>query len=140
VVVDTEARTPPGARVLDSAAPTLIAIAPDAAADHFALPVDVARLPRGPGGLDLAALLAALCARGVRAVLLEGGPTLAGSFVAAGLVDRVVAYLAPVLIGAGLPALAVPTARSMSDAWRLRMDEVVRLGSDLRMVAHPQNL
>jgi diaminohydroxyphosphoribosylaminopyrimidine deaminase / 5-amino-6-(5-phosphoribosylamino)uracil reductase len=65
------------------------------------------RLPRVDAGLDLDLLLKALSERGVRAILLEGGPTLAGSFLAAGLIDRVVAYIAPVLIGGGgKPALA----------------------------------
>lgn len=102
VVVDTgAAAVRPGARVLDDTAPTLIAVAADADADH--LPEEaVLRLPRaatGPG-LDITALLSALYGRGVRSVLLEGGPTLAGAFVAAGTVDKVVGYLAPVLLGA----------------------------------------
>jgi diaminohydroxyphosphoribosylaminopyrimidine deaminase/5-amino-6-(5-phosphoribosylamino)uracil reductase len=68
---------------------------------------DVVRLPRVDAGLDLDLLLKALSERGVRAILLEGGPTLAGSFLAAGLIDQVVAYIAPVLIGGGgKPALA----------------------------------
>ena len=49
--------------------------------------------------------LKALYDRGVRHVLLEGGPTLAGAFVEAGCVDEVVAYLAPKLLGAGPDAL-----------------------------------
>lgn len=103
VVVDTAATAVrPGARVLDAGAPTLIAVADDADVRH--LPEEaVLRLPRAaPGpGLDLPALLAALHGRGIRSVLLEGGPTLAGAFVAAGVVDRIVGYLAPVLLGAG---------------------------------------
>ncbi|MEV7422972.1 bifunctional diaminohydroxyphosphoribosylaminopyrimidine deaminase/5-amino-6-(5-phosphoribosylamino)uracil reductase RibD [Streptomyces sp. NPDC091212] len=135
VVVDTEATAVrPGARVLDDAAPTLIAIAEDA--DAGALP-EVVRLPRSDRGLDIPALLAALHARGVRSVLLEGGPALAGSFVAAGAVDKVVGYLAPALLGAGPTALADAGISTITEALRLRMTEAVRIGPDLRITAVP---
>jgi diaminohydroxyphosphoribosylaminopyrimidine deaminase / 5-amino-6-(5-phosphoribosylamino)uracil reductase len=49
---------------------------------------EIVRLPRVDAGLDLEVLLKALGERGVRAILLEGDPTLVGSFLAAGLVDR----------------------------------------------------
>ena len=138
VVVDTEARTPGTARVLDGAAPTVIAVADDADARHLEERVEVARLPRAAEGLDLNVLLQTLYARGVRSVLLEGGPTLAGSFLASGLVDRVVAYIAPALIGGGgVSALAGAGAPSIGAAWRLRLDEIARLGSDVRLVARP---
>jgi diaminohydroxyphosphoribosylaminopyrimidine deaminase / 5-amino-6-(5-phosphoribosylamino)uracil reductase len=138
VVVDTAARTPPTARILDGAAPTLVAVAADADAAQLEGRAAVARLPRSTGGLDLAALLQLLFEREVRSILLEGGPTLAASFLAEGLVDRVVGYLAPLVIGGGgLPALAGPGAASIGDARRLRLDEVVRLGADLRLTARP---
>ena len=57
--------------------------------------------------------------RGVRSVLLEGGPVLAGSFVAAGAVDKVVGYLAPVLLGAGPAALADAGITTIGEALRL---------------------
>ncbi|NED84189.1 bifunctional diaminohydroxyphosphoribosylaminopyrimidine deaminase/5-amino-6-(5-phosphoribosylamino)uracil reductase RibD [Streptomyces sp. SID11233] len=139
VVVDTAATAVrPGARVLDAGAPTLIAVADDADAGH--LPEGaVLRLPRAvPGpGLDLPALLAALHGRGIRSVLLEGGPTLAGAFVAAGVVDRIVGYLAPVLLGAGPAALADAGIPTISKALRLQMTETVRIGPDLRITAVP---
>ncbi|MFE7752781.1 bifunctional diaminohydroxyphosphoribosylaminopyrimidine deaminase/5-amino-6-(5-phosphoribosylamino)uracil reductase RibD [Streptomyces sp. NPDC057428] len=139
VVVDTGAdAVRPGARVLDGTAPTLIAVADDARTDH--LPAEnVLRLPRAAGGpgLDIDALLAALHARGVRSVLLEGGPVLAGSFVSAGAVDTVVGYLAPVLLGAGPAALADAGISTISQALRLDVTETVRLGPDLRITAVP---
>ncbi|MEU5219364.1 bifunctional diaminohydroxyphosphoribosylaminopyrimidine deaminase/5-amino-6-(5-phosphoribosylamino)uracil reductase RibD [Streptomyces sp. NPDC020807] len=135
VVVDTEAgAVKPGARVLDDAAPTLIAVAEDAVTD---LP-DVVRLPRAERGLSVPALLDALHERGVRSVLLEGGPTLAGAFLAAGAVDQVVGYLAPVLLGAGPQVLADAGIGTITDALRLDITETVRFGPDLRITATPQ--
>ncbi|WP_327366213.1 bifunctional diaminohydroxyphosphoribosylaminopyrimidine deaminase/5-amino-6-(5-phosphoribosylamino)uracil reductase RibD [Streptomyces sp. NBC_01217] len=139
VVVDTGAgAVRPGARVLDDTAPTLIAVAEDADAGH--LPEEaVLRLPRaatGPG-LDIPALLTALYGRGIRSVLLEGGPTLAGAFVAAGKVDKVVGYLAPVLLGAGPAALADAGISTIAQALRLDVTETVRIGPDLRITAVP---
>ncbi|MER7725802.1 bifunctional diaminohydroxyphosphoribosylaminopyrimidine deaminase/5-amino-6-(5-phosphoribosylamino)uracil reductase RibD [Streptomyces sp. NPDC096323] len=138
VVVDTAATAVrPGARVLDATAPTVVAVADDADARH--LPDEaVLRLPRAAGGrpgLDLSALLAALHGRGVRSVLLEGGPALAGAFVAAGLVDKVVGYLAPVLLGAGPAALADAGISTIAQALRLDVTETVHIGPDLRITA-----
>ena len=137
VVVDSEARTLAGARVVDSAAPTLIAVADHADATHLEGIVDVMRLPRGAGGLDLSALLSGLFRRGVRAAFLEGGPTLAGAFVAARLVDRVVTYIAPALLGAGMPGLGDAGVATIADIVRLETLRVDRSGPDVRIVARP---
>lgn len=138
VVVDTAARISARARVLDDVAPTLIAVALDVKADHLLGRAEVVRLPRGSRGLNLPALMKALQERGIHSVLLEGGPTLAGSFVSAGLVDRVVAYVAPILIGgSGLPALGAAGGQSLDTALRLRFEEVARIGPDLKLVATP---
>ncbi|WNE99993.1 bifunctional diaminohydroxyphosphoribosylaminopyrimidine deaminase/5-amino-6-(5-phosphoribosylamino)uracil reductase RibD [Streptomyces luomodiensis] len=140
VVVDSGATVKPGARVLDDAAPTLIAVAEDTSTAH--LPrrpgVETVRLPRAAGtGLLIPALLAELHGRGVRSVLLEGGPTLAGAFLAAGAVDKVVGYLAPVLLGAGPAALADAGITTITRALRLETVDVTRLGPDLRVTAVP---
>ncbi len=143
VVVDTGARVVgPGARVLDAAAPTLVVVAEDAPDGRVALlarHAEVVRLPRAAGGrgLDLRALLAELHRREVRSVLLEGGPTLAGAFVAARLVDEITGYLAPALLGGGPHALADAGIATISAALRLRVTDVIRIGEDLRVTAVP---
>jgi diaminohydroxyphosphoribosylaminopyrimidine deaminase / 5-amino-6-(5-phosphoribosylamino)uracil reductase len=103
---------PPAAKVLDDSAPTLVI------AEH-----------------DPASVLKLLAERDVVSVLLEGGPTLAGAFVAAGLVDRVVAYLAPALLGAGLPALGDAGIETLAAALQLRVDSVDLIGDDVRVTA-----
>ncbi len=71
----------------------------------------------------------------MRSVLLEGGPTLAGSFVAAGAVDQVVGYLALVLLGDGPQVLAGAGIGTIAEALRLDITETVRIGPDLRITA-----
>jgi diaminohydroxyphosphoribosylaminopyrimidine deaminase / 5-amino-6-(5-phosphoribosylamino)uracil reductase len=121
-VVDTHGRTPANARVRDGAAPTLIATA--AEYGHGA-----------DGRVDLAALLAALYQDGRQLALLEGGPTLAGGFVRAGLVDRIVGYVAPALLGAGASVLAGAGVETIADACRMELVDVTRFGADVRLTA-----
>lgn len=140
VVIDTAAAVvKPGARVLDGTAPTLIAVAEDADAGHLEGLAPIVRLPRTAAGtgLHIPALLDALYARDVRSVLLEGGPTLAGSFLAAHAVDKVVGYLAPVLLGAGPAALGDAGIGTIDQALRLDVTATDRLGPDLRITAVP---
>jgi diaminohydroxyphosphoribosylaminopyrimidine deaminase/5-amino-6-(5-phosphoribosylamino)uracil reductase len=84
-------------------------------------------------GADLPEVLKDLHDRGVVSVLLEGGPTLAGAFLEAGLVDRVVAYVAPALLGDGAAALNQAGVGTIDDAIRLHLIDVTRLGGDLRL-------
>lgn len=125
VVVDSLGRTPAGAQVLDGAAPTWVATAAEVGA--------------GPDGrVDLDRLLAELFARDRRHVLLEGGPALAGAFLAAGLVDEVVGYLAPALLGDGPAALSGAGVGTIADAIRLELVDVTRVGDDVRLTARPR--
>lgn len=71
-------------------------------------------------------------------VLLEGGPTLAGAFARAGLIDRVVAYLAPTLLGAGAAALGDAGVATIADAWRFELEDVQCIGGDVRISAVPR--
>ncbi|MEU5240375.1 bifunctional diaminohydroxyphosphoribosylaminopyrimidine deaminase/5-amino-6-(5-phosphoribosylamino)uracil reductase RibD [Streptomyces lydicus] len=140
VVVDSDATAvKAGARVLDGTAPTLIAVAEDADAAHLEGLAPLLRLPRAADrrGLHIPALLQALHQRDVRSVLLEGGPTLAGAFLAAQAVDKVVGYLAPVLLGAGPAAVGDAGITTIAQALRLDVTDTARLGPDLRITATP---
>jgi diaminohydroxyphosphoribosylaminopyrimidine deaminase/5-amino-6-(5-phosphoribosylamino)uracil reductase len=127
VVVDSEGRTPPDARVRDGAAPTWVATAAELGG-------------AGETQVDLRWLLARLYERDVRAALLEGGPRLAGAFLAAGLVDKVVGYLAPRLLGAGSAALVDAGVGTIADAIELEFVDVTRVGPDLRVIALPRKV
>lgn len=139
VVVDGAGRTPLSACVLDDAAPTLVAVGTDADADRVkaiqSTGVDVVELPRRDGRIDLGALLAELFERDALLLLLEGGATLAGSFVRSRLVDRVVGYYAPALLGAGPPVLGAAGVTTIGEAVRLDVHEVRQVGADVRIDA-----
>ncbi|WP_454112891.1 bifunctional diaminohydroxyphosphoribosylaminopyrimidine deaminase/5-amino-6-(5-phosphoribosylamino)uracil reductase RibD [Microbacterium maritypicum] len=86
---------------------------------------------------DLHTVVADLHARGVQNLFVEGGPTLASAFLQAGLADRLLVYIAPVLLGGGRLALTDIGVASIGEARRLTIDEWVPLGSDLLAIAHP---
>ncbi|KGM11709.1 RibD family protein, partial [Cellulomonas carbonis] len=109
---------------------------------HRAVP-DGARL-HGPGGElvhlrthDVDAVLAELAARGVRHVLVEGGPTLASAFLRAGVVDELHAYVAPVLLGAGPIAVGDLGVTTLADAPRWSVRTTRQVGPDVLVVARP---
>jgi diaminohydroxyphosphoribosylaminopyrimidine deaminase/5-amino-6-(5-phosphoribosylamino)uracil reductase len=86
-------------------------------------------------------VLDTLGGKGVLQLLVEGGPTVAGAFHRAGLVDRYVLYLAPALLGGddAAPLLAGPAAPTIADAWRGRIESVQPLGDDLRIDLVPKD-
>lgn len=106
---------PADARVLDDTAPTLL------------LPT------REPS-----VALAALHERGVRHVLLEGGGRLAAAFLRKGLVDEIVAYLAPTLLGAGASCVGDLGITTIAQAQRLDVTDVRTLGRDVRLTLSPE--
>lgn len=89
-------------------------------------------------GTDLAADLAELQRRGIRSLFIEGGPTLASSFLAAGLADEVLVYLAPALIGGPRTAIDDLGVATIGDALRYDFTDLVRLGDDVLVVARPR--
>lgn len=134
IVLDSDGRTPRTAQVLGHGALILVG---DGCATTWP-GTEVLPVPRGADGrLDLAEALKALDARGLRHLFLEGGPTLAGAFVRAGLVDRVLAYLAPMVLGAGIAALVDPAVTTLAEGHRVRFDDIETLGPDVRITARP---
>jgi diaminohydroxyphosphoribosylaminopyrimidine deaminase / 5-amino-6-(5-phosphoribosylamino)uracil reductase len=148
VLVDAVGRVGAGGHLFDAGAPTLVATtdaAPATAVDAWkragaeVLVCPDAAWDGGGRGVDLAELAATLGRRGVLELLVEGGPRLQASFWAAGLADRLVWYLAPLVIGGdGAPGLlrggGAPT---LAAARPLRIASVERFGADLRVVAYP---
>jgi len=111
--------------------PTLLACCAEAPGGDRHGAAEVLRLPRGVDGLmDLHALLAALAARGMTRIFVEGGGRTVSRFLAAGLLDRLHVTVAPVLLGSGIPAFTLPEAARIADglrfAWR-----VFPLGTDI---------
>jgi diaminohydroxyphosphoribosylaminopyrimidine deaminase/5-amino-6-(5-phosphoribosylamino)uracil reductase len=132
VVVDSSGRTRPTARMFDTDAPSLVLAADDTSDPGWR---DVARLPRGEDGVDLRAALEELGRRGLCHVLVEAGPTLAGAFAAAKLVDRFVLYVAPKIIGGDAPGAFASGVKTIADAWQLEIEDVTRVGDDVRIDA-----
>ncbi len=131
VVFDRRAEVAPAARVVATAreVPTLVVVGPDApAARRLALEHAGAEVLASGG---YAPLLEALWARGVGALLVEGGGALAGRLLAEDLVDRVHAVVAPLFLGeGGVPAFAGLPAAALADARRWRVAERRALGED----------
>lgn len=142
VVVDSRLRTPATARLFRTDGPVVIATVaesvdaqPDAVAALRAAGAEVWALPADAAGrVDLAALLARLGQAQVNEALVETGPTLAGTFVAQGLVDELVLYQAPTLLGSDArPLLDLPLMR-MAEQRRLRVIEQRQVGDDVKLV------
>ena len=91
----------------------------------------------GPGRADLAALLAELGAQGINELHVEAGPTLSGAFIDAGLVDELLIYQAPMLIGEGRPLATLAPPSGLPEARRWRLVEATLIGQDLRLRLRP---
>lgn len=87
---------------------------------------------------DPAEVLRQLDAGRIRHLWLEGGPTLAAAFVRAGLVDRIVAYVAPALLGSGRSAVGDLRAESIAGLRRFTLADVTRIGEDVRLTLTPR--
>lgn len=138
VILDSRLRTPANAGLLRQPGRTIIVTLSHDAERTSALQaagaeIWVQDLPQ----IDPRAVLECLAAQQINEVLVEAGPTVSGAFVAAGLVDELVVYQAPTLLGSlARPLVELPLTQ-MADQLRLRVVETRQLGDDLRWILRP---
>jgi diaminohydroxyphosphoribosylaminopyrimidine deaminase / 5-amino-6-(5-phosphoribosylamino)uracil reductase len=137
VVLDTGLATVARGKVREGEAPTLYLHAPDAKPPRdFA--AERAPVALRNGELDLEAVLALLAAREINEVQVETGATLAGAFMRAGLVDELLLYVAPVLLGErARPLFDGLHIEEMSQRLQLQLVETRHVGDDLRLLLQP---
>ncbi len=140
VVVDSRLQTPPDARIVQPPGRVLVYAAFDDAAARDALlacGVEVAVHPGPAGKVDLAALLDDLGRRGINELHVEAGEKLAGSFLREGLVDELLVYVAPRLLGPGRALAAVGPYVRLDDTPGFRFVDFAPIGDDLRLRLRP---
>ncbi|MBM3392399.1 MAG: bifunctional diaminohydroxyphosphoribosylaminopyrimidine deaminase/5-amino-6-(5-phosphoribosylamino)uracil reductase RibD [Betaproteobacteria bacterium] len=139
VVVDSHFETPPTARILEGGN-CLVAAAREDEAKSAALRdagAEVLVLPNPQGKVDLPRLLAMLAERGVNELHVEAGHKLNGSLLREGLVDELLLYFAPTLIGSGREMFPLPEITDLAGRRDLKMLDLRRIGSDIRILARP---
>lgn len=143
VVLDGAGRFPAEARLLSEPGGPVLVFTTAAGAGrlgHLAGRAEVIVVPRSGDGLDLGAVLKELGRRELASVLVEGGPTVAGAFVRAGLVDKFAFFTAPLVMGGAgsRSAVAGPELPSLAAATRLRDVTWRRVGEDWLVTAYPE--
>ncbi|RME33713.1 MAG: bifunctional diaminohydroxyphosphoribosylaminopyrimidine deaminase/5-amino-6-(5-phosphoribosylamino)uracil reductase RibD [Gammaproteobacteria bacterium] len=141
VVLDSGLRTPPDCQLLGEPGPVLICTCSRDRQARERLERAGAAVVTLPGEerIDLHAVLRELAGREVNTVLVEAGATLAGAFVGAGLVDELILYQAPKLLGeAARGLLQLPALERLEQAPRLEVTDLRRVGPDWRVTARPK--
>jgi diaminohydroxyphosphoribosylaminopyrimidine deaminase/5-amino-6-(5-phosphoribosylamino)uracil reductase len=138
-VLDSQLRVPSTARVYGPEAPAVVfTVSTDQGKRDSLLArgVQVEQVAGTHGGLDLQAVLSRLAALGANEVWVEAGARLTGALLAAQLVDELVIYIAPCLLGPQAQPLAqLPLLNRLDERLMLRFDSVQQIGSDLRVIA-----
>jgi len=139
VVLDPGLAIREDAHVLDDAAPTLLMHAPEARVPGYLRDRDRVAIPAHEGMLDLAAVLGVLAERGINEVQTEAGATLCGALLHAGLVDELLLYVVPTLLGArGKPLFGGWDAPTMAERYDLQLVQTRQTGPDLRLLLQPR--
>jgi len=140
VILDSKLRIPPGAKLLDLPGETLIITGVADAENEARLTrtgVRIAMLPLQHGQLELAAVLQHLGTLQINEVHLEAGATLCGAMLQAGLVDELVIYMAPHLMGDAARGLfALPGLEQMAQRVKLTITDIRAVGDDWRITAN----
>ena len=134
VVVDSDFATPPTARLLVGPGRALVVGArerPDRMAALCAAGAELLLLPGSDGRVDLLALIDHLSAAGINELHVEAGATLNAALINAGLVDEMLVYLAPKLLGPGRDMAALPLLPSLAQAFEMRFEAISPLGPDV---------
>lgn len=135
VVVDTNARLSPTSKLAMTAheQPVWMLTAPNTKppATLAGKSVEVLPVPAAENGIDLSAALKTLAQRGLTRIFVEGGATLAASLVKADLVDNLLWYRAPAIMGEGISALGSLSLGELASLPRFRREETIRLGEDV---------
>lgn len=138
VVLDPGLATIARGRVREGDAPTLYIHAPDAKPPR-GIDAQVASVPVHAGRFDLAAVMRLLAAREINEVQVEAGATLAGALLTAGLVDEILLYVAPVLLGGkARPLFEGLDIDEMTERLQLEIVETRRIGEDIRLMLQPR--
>ena len=137
VVIDTRGRLPATARLFGSPGDVRVysgSSAPAAFAEQARTRDGLSwqPMPTTTSGVDLTAVVADLGRRGINELHVEAGATLSGAFWTAGLVDELLLYVAPLIIGPGRPLLDLPTLPDLTSGKRLQWVEHTAIGPDLR--------
>lgn len=137
VILDSRLRTPSDSRVIQREGTVLVLGVQDDEARRRSLEcqgVQVEIVPARAGRPDLRAVLKLLAGRGANEVWVEAGAVLAGAFVAEGLFDELVLYLAPTLLGPDARALVqIPPLPQLDARLKLRIADIKTVGDDLRL-------
>ena len=141
VLVDSKGRVPADAKLLSEPGRTLVAVAgadKNALSDLRAAGAEVETVPAADGLVNLPALLRVLGKREITSVLVESGGTLMGSLFNQGLVDKVVAFVAPTIVGGSSAPSPVggQGAETMREAQQLQRVMVMRLGADVAIIGY----
>lgn len=139
VLIDSLRRVPLEQRFFREAGPTLVisTSAEQAADDYLAVGSELLAVPGADGKVDLHAVLRTLAERGCNEVLVEAGAGLSGAFWRAGLVDELIVYMAPRLLGSQARPLMQLPFESMSEAMDVAVTDMRAIGQDWRITARP---
>jgi len=135
MVLDSKGRIPTDAQILEGGRTTVVTtqnIALDESGQTVVLGADA------EGRVDIGAWVQYLGEQAFNDIMVEAGPTLSGALLEGGWVDRLIIYQAPKLLGDEARSVAAMNFSALADAPEFEINEVTRIGADLRIIAAPK--